>query len=301
MRLGPLAAVIAGLMGSPGCSGDEPREIASVREALPELWAFLEELGAGVETGSIGSNAELVERCRRFYTADRMAEIEAVVPGWRRMASYADGKTLWHVNVAMLALLRLDEYRSLSPDRRIVQEWVVLLHDLAKEPVEGRDHRHAFRSAAQAGRVLPGLGFPVTDAYRSEFPGWSDLVDTATRFDEAQDLEIHDNARLGEILDGAARIFPEPTRSAVGAIALHQSITSLAAWPVKAPLTDAQVAAYLDRDVLPVLAALTLADSGGWNLFAPEALKAMYAETRAVFRELPRPASERAAGRPPGP
>ena len=80
----------------------------------------------------------------------------------------------------------------------------------------------------------------------------------------------------------------EPTRTAVVAIALHQSITSLAAWPVKAPRADDEVAAYVDDDVLPVLLALTLADSGGWNLFDPAKLAAMYAETRAVFRDLPR-------------
>ena len=43
---------------------------------------------------------------------------------------------------------------------------------------------------------------------------------------------------------------------------------------------------------MPVLAALTLADSGGWNLFDPRTLEAMYEETRAVFRELPLDSSE---------
>ena len=76
------------------------------------------------------------------------------------------------------------------------------------------------------------------------------------------------------------------------AIALHQSITSLAAWPVKTPLTDEEVAAYVDDDIRPVLAVLTLADSGGWNLFDPPTLQAMYEETRAVFRNLPRPDAE---------
>ena len=174
----------------------------------------------------------------------------------------------------------------MTPGQQTVLQWVVLLHDLAKEPVAGRDHRHAFRSAARAGRVMPALGFPVTGRYRSEFQDWFDLADAATRFDEEQDLEIHDNRKLPAILAGARRIFAEPTRTAVTVIALHQSITSLAAWPVKAPLTDDEVVAYVDRDVIPVLAALTLADSGGWNLFDPPTLEAMYEETRAVFRDL---------------
>ena len=139
---------------------------------------------------------------------------------------------------------------------------------------------------------MPGLGFPVTSAYASEFQDWFHLTDTATRFDEGQQLEIQDNSKLSAILGGAKRIFAEPTRSAVSAITLHQSITSLAAWPVRAPLTDDQIKAYLDKEVFPILLTLMLADSGGWNLFDPAKLKAMYWETRAVFRNLPRAGSE---------
>ena len=71
------------------------------------------------------------------------------------------------------------------------------------------------------------------------------------------------------------------------AIALHLSITSLRAWPVKSPLTDEEISKYVDDDVRPVLAVLMLADSGGWNLLDRPKLAAMYDETRAVFRDLP--------------
>ena len=135
---------------------------------------------------------------------------------------------------------------------------------------------------------MPTLGFPVTSAYPSEFQDWFDLTDTATRFGEDEKLQVQDNSKLPGILGGAKRIFAEPTRSAVSAITLHQSITSLAAWPAKAPLTDDQIKAYLDKEIFPILFTLTLADSGGWNLFDPAKLEAMYKETRAVFRDLPR-------------
>jgi hypothetical protein len=285
-----LACVMAGaLLGTTPASA---AGISSVAETLPELWLFLEQLSAGVEAGTIRSTEQLIERCQEFYTTERMAEIEAVVPGWKHMASFENGKTLWHINVAMVALLQLDEYRSMSPSQQTVQQWIVFLHDVAKEPVGGRDHRHSFRSAAHAGRIMPQLGFPVTAAYPLEFQDWFHLTDTATRFDEAQALEIQDNSKLPSILGGAKRIFAEPTRTAVSVIALHQSITSLAAWPVQAPLTDDQVMAYVDKDIFPALLALTLADSGGWNLFDPPTLEAMYKETRAVFRALPRSPSQ---------
>ena len=115
---------------------------------------------------------------------------------------------------------------------------------------------------------------------------------SCVQFDEAQKLQVQDNSKLPRILSGARRIFAEPTRTAVSVIALHQSITSLAAWPVKAPLTDDQVMAYVDKDIFPALLVLTLADSGGWNLFDPPTLESMYKETRAVFRDLPRSPSK---------
>ena len=266
-------------------------EIPRIRERLPALWLFLEQLHAEVEAGTVNSTEQLIGRCQAFYTADRMAEIEAAIPGWKRMASFDDGKTLWHVNAAMVALLQLAEYRSMPPGQQAVQQWIVLLHDLAKEPVGGRDHRHTFRSAAQAGRVLPAIGFPKTAAYASEFRGWFKLTDGATRFDAVRHFEIQDNRKLPGIMSGARRIFVEPTRTAVVAIALHQSITSLAAWPVQAPLTGDQVRAYVDAALVAPLLTLTLADTGGWNLFDPPALASMYKETRAVFRVLRAPRS----------
>ena len=266
--------------------------ISSIAQALPDVWGFLEWLGAGVEAGSITSTKQLIDHCREFYTDERMNEIEAVVPGWKHMSSFADGKTLWHINVAMVALMQLEEYRAMSSSQQTVQEWIVFLHDLAKEPVDGRDHRHSFRSAAAAGRIMPKLGFPVTSVYPSEFDAWFQVADTASRFDAEQGLEIQDNSKLPRILGGAKQIFVEPTRSAVGAIALHQSITTLAAWPVKAPLTDEEVVTYVDMEIYPVLLTLTLADSGGWNLFDRPTMEAMYEETRAVFRNLPRGPSD---------
>src|SRR5262249_3198964 len=114
---------------------------------------------------------QLIERCQEFYTAERMAEIEAVIPGWKHMASFEHGKTLWHINVAMVALLQLDEYLSMSPSQQTVQQWIVFLHDVAKERVGGADHRHSFRSAAHAGRIMPQLGYLNSHNQR-----WSDLM-----------------------------------------------------------------------------------------------------------------------------
>lgn len=284
--------VIAGLLLRSTSTSAQLREgkakIPSIAAALPEVWRFIQELTEDVNTGGIRSAEQLTKRCREFYTPKRMAEIDRILPGWKHMASFEDGNTLWHINEAMVALLQLDEYRSMMPQQQTVQQWIVLLHDVAKEPAGRRDHRHSFRSAAQAGRIMPKLGFPVTAAYASVFQDWFSLANTATRFDEMQKLQVQDNRKLPQILGGARRIFAEPTRTAVSAIALHQSITSLAAWPVQAPLTDDEIKASIDKDVLPVLLVLTLADSAGWNLFDRSTLESMYQETREVFGKLSR-------------
>jgi hypothetical protein len=288
-----LSSCAVGIVSDGKSAAAETRKaIPSIAETLPQLWRFLDRLSASVEASSIKSKEEFIENCREFYATERMAEIELVVPGWKHMASFEHGKTLWHINMTMVALLQLDEYRSMSPSRQTVQQWIVLLHDVAKEPTGGRDHRHGFRSAALAGRIMPKLGFPVTATYPAEFPEWFNLTDTATRLDEAQEVEIQDNGKLPRILDGVKQLFAEPTRTAVSVIALHQSITTLAAWPVKAPLTDDQVTACVDKDIFPTLLTMMLADTGGWNLFNRPTLESMYKETRAVFRDLPRSPSK---------
>src|SRR5262249_5707703 len=106
--------------------------------------------------------------------------------------------------------------------------------------------------------------------------------------DEAQDMVIQDNSKLPRVLDGVKRIFAEPRRTAVSVITLHQSITSLAAWPVKAPLTDDQVMAYVDEDIFTALLAMMLTDSGGWNLFDGRTREWMKKKPRAVSRTCPR-------------
>ena len=199
MKVHALVVIAGLLLGTTSTSAQLAQgkaKASSIAEALPEVWRFIQKLTEHVNTGAIRSTEELSKRCREFYTPKRMAEIDRILPGWKHMASFEDGKTLWHVNEAMVALLQLDEYRSMTPQQQTVQQWIVLLHDVAKELTDGRDHRHSFRSAAQAGRIMPRLGYPVTAAYASEFQDWFSLTNTATRFDETQKMQVQDNSKL---------------------------------------------------------------------------------------------------------
>ena len=118
-------SLIAGLLLGTTSSSAQPVEgkakVSSIAEALPEVWRFIQRLTEHVNTDAIRSTEELTKRCREFYTAKRMTEIDRILPGWKHMASFEDGKTLWHVNEAMVALLQLDEYRSMASPQQTVQ------------------------------------------------------------------------------------------------------------------------------------------------------------------------------------
>ena len=256
----------------------------ALSQQIPELWDLITSIGAGVELGTIGDPESLRSRVDAVLTPDRLHRLDAVILGWRSMAAADDGETLRHTVSAAAALTRLDEYRSSSEAARRQMEWTVLLHDLRKEPNGGRDHRHAFRSGAWAGKVLPKLGFPVTSNYQAGFNAWFELTRNAGVEGVKPDgsaADVQDNAKLALILGGVNRMFPSPTAQMVKAILLHQSITVVERWPVAAPLTPDQEEAFLDYATRAILLPLMLADSGGWNLFSPETRREMYAETRS--------------------
>lgn len=259
----------------------------SLAHALPEVAAVLGDLSTAVEDGSIDSTDDFADSCRRRWDDALVARVDVTVPGWQKMASFADGKTLWHINIAMVALYRLDEYLAAPPEVRRLMEWTILLHDIGKEPAhDRRDHRHAFRSAADAAPVLPGLGFPTGAAYATDYARWRDVVYAAWTDDPEEGEPVPDNAYLPEITGGINRMFEADGARLLTAIALHQSVTVVADWPSLAPLTEAQENEYITPGVAELQRPLMLADSGGWNLFDPATLGSMYEETRAVFARI---------------
>jgi hypothetical protein len=245
-----------------GSAAENKAEIPSIAEKLPDLWLFLEKLDAAVKSGTIRSTEQLIERCKEFYTAERMAKIEAVVPGWTHMASFEQGKTLWHINVAMVALLQLDEYRSMSPIQQTVQ-WIVLT-TWPRNRLVG-----AIIDTASAQRRTQDESCPRS------IPGDRRLSIRVPGVVNLQTMRCNSRRRTGD-QDSTLPRTSSPGRSSPSRRdSGHHNRTAsvhniLAAWPVKAPLTDDQVIAYVDKDLVTTLLPLTLADSAGWNLFEPK-------------------------------
>ena len=235
---------------------------------LPDLVHFAQELAWEYQCGRLPAE-DLHRQIAEFFSAEVMAQIEKTIPGWMEMAGYAKGQTLVHTMCMLLATLASPEYaRAVEDDKRLL-EWVAVLHDLGKRAAERqRDHAHAFRSAALAARILPGVGFPASERYSELIAGWEEMVNRAVIVNE--EAVIQDNAVLANILEGLDEMFGahSPAVRILNCILLHMSLDTLPEeWPCPAGLDDEQARRLIEPGLLPLLTAVMLADSDAWNLY----------------------------------
>ena len=259
-------------------------EFPRVEPLLPGLMDFAAELARNLESGEIDSGPAMAASVRAFFSEEKRAEVDAVMPGWREMASYAEDATLVHVMAVLAALLLCPEYCAAAEARQVLLQWIVLLHDIDKKVVAGqRDPTHPFRCAAKAGPILAGLGFWVTERYEAGVESWSQLAMSAETTEG--DSSTPDNGKLAEIVAGIGEIFGRGTATAlaVEAILLHQSVNVVEKWPQAAPLTDEQVRQYISPQLCPLLKIMMLVDNDAWNLFDPVLRDLFRRETLQVF------------------
>jgi hypothetical protein len=258
---------------------------------LPGMTAFVSDLVQDYWSGDIHSWETMAERVYAFFTPEMLDAVDAVAPGWHAMSSYANGTTLVHVMCVFTGLLACREFQRASSTQQELMKWIVLFHDIAKEPRNGqRDYTHGFRSAAKTGAILPRVGFPVMDDYDSLFGAWFALTHTAIARPGRATACVHDNRKLPEIVDGIERLFGDDTPAAliVKTVLLHSSIDVLAEWPQAAPLTDVEVRRYVSAALFPLLKMMMLADNDGWALFDPSTKERHRQETLAAFGRLER-------------
>jgi hypothetical protein len=239
---------------------------------LPELIAQVRDLARKYAAGTLVSWEQMSEWVQWFFTPARLDQVEAVVPGWRAMASLAGGATLTHITAVLTALFLSPEYRRARAEEQALMEWIVLFHDIMKRGEPGkRDHVHGFRSAVNAGQALPALGFPVTDDYAGLIEDWARLTHSAITRPNGRTDEIQDNRQLPAIMAGIDQLYGQDASGAliVKAVLLHMSITVVQDWPQAAPLTEAEIEQYVSTPLFPLLQAMMLADNDGWALFDP--------------------------------
>ena len=264
-------------------------QVPSFDDYLPFLNHFIIELVENYQSGKINSWDKLDNVVKAFFTSERMKEMEAIVPGWHKMASYDDGITLVHVMCVFLGLYMMPEFLSMNHMQQQMMKWVILLHDVEKEPQQGkRDHAHAFRSAVAAARILPKLGFPVTSENNLLIDDWSEFTYTAITIPESSLDSAQDNRKLPEILSGIERMFGYHTPAAliIKTILFHLSV-NMNLWPPAAPLNDEEVIKYFDRELVLMLRVMNLGDSEGWSMFDPSR-ETLRNDTLEAFKKIER-------------
>jgi hypothetical protein len=266
-------------------------EFPSFDVLLPDLNKSILELIKDYRAGKINSWEELEERVNAFFTPERMAEVESIVPGWRKMASSSNGVTLVHVMCVFLGLVMLPEFQNLSPEQQQLAKWIVLFHDVEKAHVRGKkDLTHAFRSAVLTAGRLKTLGFITTEEHESLLDSWSELTASAvTKLDESSDY-IQDNQKLPGIVEGIGRMFGENTPATLitEGVLLHMSIDVVEDYLQAAPLTDEEINRYVNTDLVPLLKVMMLADNEGWVMFYPEDRLKQRNQTLKVFENVER-------------
>jgi hypothetical protein len=237
---------------------------------------FLLDLVNEHRMGEINSWDVLDKKVKSFFTAERLHQTESLVPGWIKMTSYSDGITLTHVMCVFLGIIMLPEYEALTEEEQQLSKWVVLLHDVEKFHIRGKkDTMHAFKSGVNAAKILPSLGFSVTNKYANLIDSWSSLTLQAFTIPEENASPKPDNQKLPEILSGIDQLFGEnsPASLIIKVVLLHISLDVDPFYPTPAPLKDDEIKRFISPNMFPVLKVMLLGDSEGWSMFEPESRK----------------------------
>jgi len=267
---------------------DTALEFPSFDDHLPGLNQFILSLVEDYNAGKIKSWDDLEERVSVFFTPERMEQMESIVPGWKKMASYSDGITLTHVMCVFLGLFMLPEFQSLPQEQQQLAKWTVLFHDVEKIHVRGtRDYIHGFKSATRTARALRDIGFQVTEKFDETINSWSDFTKSAIATNSSGE-QIQDNTKLPIILAGIEKMYgnSSPAALIVKGVLLHMSINVVKDWPQAAPLVDGEIAKYIDKNILPLLKVMMLADNEGWVMFYPEVRAQQREQTLKVFAKI---------------
>ena len=225
-------------------------------ESLPSLNQFILELIKAYNAGEINSWEELDKRVKTFFTQEIMDTTEAKVPGWKKMASYADGITLTHVTCVFLGMFMLPEFQSLSMEQQQIAKWIILFHDIDKFHIRGeKDTMHAFNSAVVAANTLPSLGFPIESKYYEMINSWSEYTRQAFLLTNTEPSPKPDNQKLPKILADIDQFFGEDSPAALitKTVLLHISPDIDKNYPTPAPLTESEIQRFINSTLFPLL------------------------------------------------
>jgi hypothetical protein len=207
------------------------------------------------------------------------------------MASYADQQTLVHVTSVLVALYLLSDYQAASAEQKIIMEWMVMFHDVAKKAERNKhDYVHGFISAAIAGAALATIGFPTRSDFATHISAWKTLTENTVIYAPSHHETIQDNTKLPEILTGIDALYghQSPAALIIKGVLFHMSIYTDPTYPTLAPLTEPEIKRYIDRQFFPILKAMMLVDSDAWTLYDPAERQRQKEPTLEAFDNIAR-------------
>jgi hypothetical protein len=262
---------------------------------FPDLNQFILELVQTYEAGGLKSWDDLDQKVKAFFTSERMEQMEAQVPGWKKMASYSGGITLVHVMCVFLGLVRLPEFQALTSAQKQLAKWIVLFHDIDKFHIQGeKDTMHAFRSGVETARALPRFGFPTRPHFQERIDYWGEYTDQAYTLPGRESAPKPDNRKLPGILTGIDNLFGKDTPAALitKTVLLHISLHIDPFYPTPSALAEEEIKRYIHRRLFPLLKVMMLADNEGWSLFDPETRAQRSRDAMKAFGNIERMISE---------
>ena len=265
------------------------RMFPSFDDCFPELNGFLQGLVHSYEAGRLKSWDDLDEQVKAYFTPQRMEQMESMLPGWHKMASYSDGITLVHVMCVFLGMFMLPEFQSLTSAQKQMAKWIVLFHDVAKFHIPGRkDTMHAFRSGVRAANLLPRFGFRTRQKFGERIHEWSKYTEQASTQRSTDSTLKPDNRKLPGILMGIDNLFGKNTPAALitKTVLLHISLAIDPFYPTPAALTDEEIKRFIEPDLFPLLRVMMLADNEGWSLFDPEKQSQRRTDAERAFQHI---------------
>ena len=272
-----------------------PEIFPAFDDCFSDLNQFILKLVAAYEAGTIRSWDDLEEKVHVFFTPERMEEMESLVPGWQKMASYSEGITLVHVMCVFLGLFMLPEFQRLTPHQKQLAKWIVLFHDIAKIHIQGKkDTMHAFRSGAETAKALPSFGFPTRRHFHERIDYWSEYTAQAFVLRDGDTALTPDNQKLPAILIGIDNLFGKDTEAALitKTVLLHISLHIDPFYPTPAALTEEEIKRFIHPTLFPLLRAMMLSDNEGWSLFKPETRAQRRLDANAAFERIEQILSE---------
>jgi len=258
----------------------------SLKSVIPEFVNFVENLAHDYEAGILKSYKYIAKKVKNTINSEVLEKIDSKIPGWIEMSQFREGETLIHVICVFIALLNCDFYKNSSLDQKELLKWIVLFHDIGKKIKERtRDYLHPFNSAVITAKILPQLGFTITNEYPVTIGNWSSFLNTASV--KKKNKLIQDNRKLPKIIKQIEIMWGENTAASliIKAILFHISLEGIKDWPSPSPLTDNEIKLYIDVPLLKLLGILMIVDSAAWNLFNPD-LKEKY--EKEILSELER-------------